>query len=447
MRRLLLYGRIAELERLSREVAAQAAAQGDAAAEAEAKNYLGQALGELFRSEDAHACFVEALSTRSALFGPSALPTLESAACLAEAAWALDRVPEALAMHRRALAALPAEPAGEARVVVAGILKNLGLLETRSRREDRSRPLFRRALSLVDVPAVGLPEDEHELEIASACVALGMTELDAKHDKAAARLFERAHEIRVRRLGDEHEYVAYTTHHLGAIKMKEGDLEGAQELVQRALEMIERCVGKGHPNVATELTTLGAITVMMGESDRSVSLLERAIRVEEAFFGPDDPHVAATLVTLALVHAGEERPALAEPLWRRALALLAKVPERRPDLLQTTINNLFITLRVQNKHKDVLAFAEPLISRWELDPRVPSETLTALWNGVSEVYYREKRYAKAEKILKRALSTAESRYGKDARELRPILSNLVQLLRGMGRWQEARTYEHRIPDA
>ncbi|MFT3767083.1 MAG: tetratricopeptide repeat protein [Minicystis sp.] len=458
MKQLFLHGEMAALSRLAGDVQAQAAARGDAALAAEAVHRRGQALFEQFRYDAAHACFVEALAARSALFGPGDLSATYSAACLAATAWTLDRGPEALALHRRALAALPAEPRDEDRSVVADILKTLGTVERRSRGSEDALPLFRRALAVLtrhpaaghDGPASGpkprAPSGPDELEIASACIALGMAEQSAKHEPAAARLFERAHEIRVRILGEEHEYVAYTTHHLGALALSRGDSEGARVLVERALAMLERCVGPDHPNVSTELCTLGTIDVMMGQSDRSLPLFERAMALEERFFGPKHPHLAATLVTVATIHAVEERPALAEPLWRRAVELLAPVPETRAELLRTSLNNLIVTLRMQGKHQEIVAFAEPLLARWEQEPRVPQEILTALWNGVSEVHYREGKHAKAEKLLKRALMTATKRYGEQARELEPLLSNLVVVLRDMGRRQEANDFAHRLSD-
>lgn len=444
MKSLFLRGEMDELARLARETRAAATERGDAALAADADHRLGLALFEQFRYEDAHACFAAALTARSALFGPQHVAALEAATCQAAVAWTLDRAPEALALHRRVLAALPADARGvpdDDRSRVADILKTLGVIERRSRRKNSSLSLIRRAHEVITQhPA---PD---ELEVANACVALGLAEQHEKHQPAAARLFEQAHEIRLRILGEEHEYVASTIHHLGAAALHRGDLEKAHELIGRSLAMVERILGPGHPNVSMELIALGTVDVMMGRSERALPLFERAMALEESFFGPASPHIAATLVTVATVHVGEERPEQAEPLWRRAVEVLASLPETRSELLMTSLNNLIVTLRVQGKHREIVAFAEPLLARWEADPRVPTELLTALWNGSSEVYFREGKHAKAEKLLKRALATATIRYGEHGRELEPLLSNLVMLLREMGRRQEANEFAHRLAD-
>jgi hypothetical protein len=72
--------------------------------------------------------------------------------------------------------------------------------------------------------------------------------------------------------------------------------------------------------------------------------------------------------------------------------------------------------------------------------------LAAVMAGLSTGHYGLKKYAKAEKLLRRALGVVESRLGPEARELEPILHNMAQLLEEMGRRSEARTYSLRCEE-
>jgi tetratricopeptide (TPR) repeat protein len=318
------------------------------------------------------------------------------------------------------------------------MLKIMGTLERRDRRSsEAARAHFRKALATLEQAAA--PD---ELAIASACVALGMEEQAAQHPAAARRLFERALEIRRRFFGEEHTYVAYCMHYLASLRLP-GDLDGARELAESALAMLERCAGPDFPAAATDLVTLGAIEVMAGNTEKGFLYFDRAVEIDTKFFGPAHAQLATTLSLIATVHAGLGDMARAEPLWRRAIELVIPAHATRLDTLISCVNHLMVTLRAGGRHQDILAFAEPLIARWELDPSVAPELLTALWNGASEAYFRLNKSAKAEKLLKRALSAAEKRFGKDARELDPLLHNLVQLLVSMGRKSEAAQYEQR----
>lgn len=438
MYRLIRHGRIAEAERLAREVKATAEAAGDALLAAEAAHRLGEAFHEGFRYEEAWRAFEEALTARSAALGPDHLLTTYTRACLAAVAWSLDRGVEARALARRAAAALPSgEPArDEDRNAAAEALKALALIERKERAEE-ARSMARRALTLVEKAAT--PD---ELEIASACVCLGVAEQNAGRRAAARRHFERALEIRRRVLGEEHAYVAFCMDHLAGLTMPD-DIEGARALVTRSVAMIERCLGPDHPSLSTALLTLGTTWVMEEKAENAFPLFDRAIAIEEAFFGPAHPHLSGTLSVVAMVRSGLGDVKVSEPIWRRIVELCKPFPETRRDTLVSAINNLILALRAQERLQDILAFAEPLIDRWELDPTIAPEILTALWNGAAEVHYRLKRTAKAEKLLKRALATAERRFGQDAAVLDPLLANLAQLYTSMGRRSEAAALERR----
>jgi tetratricopeptide (TPR) repeat protein len=70
---------------------------------------------------------------------------------------------------------------------------------------------------------------------------------------------------------------------------------------------------------------------------RSGELLQEALREAEKF-GADDPRLAVTLHNLANLAATQGKAAEAEPLYRRALAILEKV--RGPDHSQTAVVRL-----------------------------------------------------------------------------------------------------------
>ena len=70
---------------------------------------------------------------------------------------------------------------------------------------------------------------------------------------------------------------------------------------------------------------------------RCGQLLQKALREAEKF-GADDPRVAVTLHNLGNLAATQGKTAEAEPLYRRALAILEKV--RGPDHSQTAVARL-----------------------------------------------------------------------------------------------------------
>ncbi|HSN97795.1 MAG TPA: tetratricopeptide repeat protein, partial [Candidatus Nanopelagicales bacterium] len=427
MKQLVLYGRISEGEKLAREVKARAEAEGDKLLAAEAAHRLGECLHEGFRYEEAWRAFEEALTGRSGELGPDHVLTAVTRAHLAAVSWSRDRGVEARALARRAAPALAKEPQEEDRSEVAEGLKALASIERGAGKKEEARAMLRRTLGMLEKGG-----GREELEIASACVALAVEEQDAHRLAAARRLFERALEIRRGKFGEEHTYIGFCLSHLSALHIPD-DFEGAKALATQALGMLERCMGPDSPSISTVLMTLGTIAVMQEQTEEGFAYFEKAIAIEEAFFGPNHPYLSATLSVVAMAHTGSGDVKGAEPLWRRVVDLTLPARETRLDALVTAINNLMVSLRSEERHQEILAFAEPLIEQFEADPTTPPEAMTALWNGAAEAHYRLKRAAKAEKLLKRAIVTAERRFGKEAEQLDPLLANLAQLLTSMGR--------------
>jgi tetratricopeptide (TPR) repeat protein len=89
--------------------------------------------------------------------------------------------------------------------------------------------------------------------------------------------------------------------------------------------------------------------------DRSGQLLQTALHEAEKF-GADDPRLAVTLHNLANLAAVQGKSAEAEPLARRALAILEKV--RGPDHSQTAVVRLGLADLLAAQGKDVEAEAD-----------------------------------------------------------------------------------------
>jgi tetratricopeptide (TPR) repeat protein len=62
-----------------------------------------------------------------------------------------------------------------------------------------------------------------------------------------------------------------------------------------------------------------------GKFVEAIPLAQQALAIRERTLGPNHPDVATSLTNLALLYASQRRYAEAEPLYRRALAIRAKV--------------------------------------------------------------------------------------------------------------------------
>jgi tetratricopeptide (TPR) repeat protein len=102
--------------------------------------------------------------------------------------------------------------------------------------------------------------------------------------------------------------------------------------------------------------------MLLRDTDRPAEaepLFRRALAIIEGSYGPDHPHVVAALYSLAMLLRDTDRPAEAEPLFRRALAIIEGSYGPDHPAVATVLNDLAGLLR----DTDRLAEAEPLCRR------------------------------------------------------------------------------------
>lgn len=430
LQELVLHAQFAAGERLARQIRDDALREQNQELAADAAFVLGQCCFEQLRYQDAWDAFADVVADRSELYGSNHLRTNQARAWLAAVCISLQRNAEAKSMLERAKAAVSGQPIAEDLAVAADTLKAIGFAETRLNDARGALDHLRRSLAFIE-----MANDAEELEVAGICVILGMAEQTAKHFERAEALYQRALDIRLRRLGEDNQLVAYCRKHVGIAQMLQGG-EGARALVDSSIAGLEGV------HVDKPPTNRGMIEAHEEDHTKAIDTLEKALRMKGGADG-ETPDVAQTLVMMGLMQLGFEQPALAEPHLRRATEILVPLHQTQLDTLFNAFNNTLMALNAQRKFKEIITFAEPILEKLQKEAIVDPGFLAAVMAGISSGYYGQKKYAKAEKLLRRALGVIESRLGPNARELEPILQSLAQLLEEMGRKAEARTFARR----
>jgi tetratricopeptide (TPR) repeat protein len=166
-------------------------------------------------------------------------------------------------------------------------------------------------------------------------------------------------------------------------------------------------------------------------------LYRRAVAIGERAFGPDHPDTATHLNNLALLLDDQGRYTEAEPLYCRALTIREQVLGPDHPHTATSLNNLAVLFRVQGRYTE----AEPLyhralaIKEKTLGPDHP-RTATSL-NNLAEFLTAQGRYTEAEPLYRRALAISENALGADHPDTAGTLNNLAWLLGIQGRYAEA----------
>lgn len=144
----------------------------------------------------------------------------------------------------------------------------------------------------------------------------------------------------------------------GALRWRQGDLEGARPLLERALQIDEAVFGSGSLELAARRNNLAILTWQLGDLPRAQELFERALANKEKLEGQDHPDMVALLNNLGILLREQGEAAEGEALHRRALEIGGRVlGERHPELASVWFS-LGRALAVLERRREAIAAFE-----------------------------------------------------------------------------------------
>ncbi|WP_426613120.1 CHAT domain-containing tetratricopeptide repeat protein [Bradyrhizobium sp. McL0616] len=214
-----------------------------------------------------------------------------------------------------------------------------------------------------------------------------------------------------------------------------GKYAEALPLAQAMVASLEKT--SNNRDLAGALNNLAQIYADQGHDDQAEPLYKRAIALMEKGTSLDSVEIAPVLNNLAALDQRQSRFAEAEPLFRRALAIREKALSREhPDVGQS-LNNL-ATLYVKQEH---FADAEPLFQRalaiYQKVGGPEHPAVATLLNNLGQLDRDVNRDADAEAPIKRSLAIREKVLGPDHPDVARSLNNLAGLYEHQQRYADA----------
>jgi CHAT domain-containing protein/Tfp pilus assembly protein PilF len=215
-----------------------------------------------------------------------------------------------------------------------------------------------------------------------------------------------------------------------------GKYSEAIPLAQRQVADLEKS-GPVNRDLAGALNNLALLYGSQGQDGEAEPLYKRALAILEKTDGLDRVGIAPELNNLAALYERQGRYAEAEPLFKRALAIREKaLGQAHPDVGQS-LNNLATLYERQGRHAD----SEPLFSRalaiYQKAAGPDHPAVATLLNNLGQVYKVEGRAADAEPLIKRSLAIREKTLGPDHPDVARSLNNLAELDERVGHAAEA----------
>src|SRR6516225_2224021 len=147
---------------------------------------------------------------------------------------------------------------------------------------------------------------------------------------------------------------------------------------------------------------------------------------------------AVPLVTQAKARLDQRKYDEAADLYRRALTILERDPEKNRSYIIDTLSNLARTYEFQSRYVDAVDLRKRAVALAEgTVGRDKGVGLASSLNDLAMTYYLLGRYAEAEPLDERALSIRESALGRSHRDVAVSVNNLAQVYERLGRRDDA----------
>lgn len=217
--------------------------------------------------------------------------------------------------------------------------------------------------------------------------------------------------------------------------MSAGKYSEALPLAQGMVASLEK--SDNGRELAAALNNLGQVYAGQGRDDLAEPLYKRAIALMEKSLGLETPLLSAELTNLAALYQRQGRFTEAEPLFKRALAVSEKGLSREHPDVGRALNNL-ATLYVKQERQ---AEAEPLFQRalaiYQKAAGPEHPAVATVLNNIGQVDRDLDRDAEAEAPIKHSLAIREKALGPDHPDVARSLNNLAGLYEHQRRYAEA----------
>jgi len=279
---------------------------------------------------------------------------------------------------------------------------------------------------------------EHEpLVEASIRHTLGNTYRNIGDFDAAEIHLQRAYQMRLEQLGEEHQDTLSTMEGLAMVYWRQGRYNEAELLFTKNVESRRRVLGDQHADTLYSMNGLAVLYFSQGRYPDAESLYEKVLEISRSLFGEDDVSTLLFMGNLATVYRFQGRYKEAESLYLKAIENESRVlGQEHPDTLYS-INGLAMLYIAQERYSE----AEPLLDNaLEIGYLVLGEehpdTLYSM-NGLAMLYTAQGRYDEAEGLLARTLEIGRLTLGEEHPSTLASMNCLAWLYRQKGRYEDS----------
>ena len=273
-------------------------------------------------------------------------------------------------------------------------------------------------------------------ETASTEAKLGvLRRLQGRPDEAETHL---AHAIEVLRDSPKEfgVHLAGSLDDLGTVYLRKGEYDRAEASFQEAIEMIRTSEGDDSYRLVGTYNNLAVSHWERGQLEETLPYFERALAIAEMHFDDTHPMIGSILNNIGALHWTLEEYEEAAPYIRRSVEIGEKVLEPDHPELAIALSNLGEIESLVGNHDEAEALFGRALAIFEskgVDPLLEAHAHL----GLGLLYHRMGRLDESEREFLRVLEIREARLPADDESVKEVWQEYGDLLRDLGRTEEA----------
>ncbi len=255
--------------------------------------------------------------------------------------------------------------------------------------------------------------------------------------ETAARLIERALELRRQVHGEEHADVAESLNDLGWLLVFKGDYQRAEPLLLQALEMRRELLGEEHLDVAESLHNLSGVLFVRGAQEEAEALIRQALSIRRQVLGENDFLVVDTQNSLGILMAHKGDYPEARRLYSEVLAKNRQLLSGDHPILARSMNNLATALHSLGHHEEAEVLHRQSLAIWRSGLGGEHAELAITMANLALVLHSKGDHEEAEQLFRESLAMARRVEGEKHPEVAARLNDLAAFLADRGRARAA----------
>lgn len=221
----------------------------------------------------------------------------------------------------------------------------------------------------------------------------------------------------------------------GAEAYSKGAIQQAEQYFRSAISAAEG-YGDRDARLATSCNSLALVYDDEGKSNLAEPLYRRALAIFEKVQPPDRLNVASVLNNLGEMMRVQKKFREAEDHYKRALKIREEISGPRSSEVAEIFNNLGLLYYAQNRYVQAESNFLQALAIWKSSANGELQVATCL-NNLALLYSDQGKYSDAESLYQQALSTRESKLGSDHPSVATTLHNIAALNYSKGEYEQA----------